>query len=325
MSPRAHHVEAVPSGWLNGSGDDEDKQPDVSELGYLYGSPTQIGGRVDDRSVARHRPGEPGRGRCLVIWLLQQPEPIVGLLTVLITVALAILGLVLFRRLVSQTRLEKANVVSEQVFTIAGVLYAVLVAFVVVVVWEDFDQAQTATESEANSIADLFRDSEALPPDARLAVQQSIIAYTKDVVDDEFPRMRRGEAIAQQSPRLTQLWQSYIQAQPVTQSEIAFYKEAISRLDELGNARKTRITTSLSEIPNDLWVLLLGGGAIILIFTYMFSTPDILIHASGVALASALMGFVLYLIFALEHPFVGALSVQPEPYVHVLETWSHAQ
>lgn len=260
-----------------------------------------------------------------MIWLLQQPEPLVGLLTVLTTVALAVLGLLLFRRLVSQTRLEKANSVSEQVFTIAGVLYAVLAAFVVVVVWQGFDQAQTATESEANAIADLFRDSAALPPDARPAIQQSLIAYTKDVVDEEFPRMRRGEAIDQQSPRLTQVWQSYIQVQPTTQSEIAFYKEAISRLDDLGNARKTRITTSLAEIPNELWMLLLGGGAIVLIFTYMFPTPDLVVHACGVALASALMGFVLYLVFALEHPFVGALSVQPEPYVHVLQAWSNAK
>jgi len=175
--------------------------------------------------MARPRPGQPRRGRCLVIWLLQQPEPLVGLLTVLTTVALAVLGLLLFRRLVSQTRLEKANSVSEQVFTIAGVLYAVLAAFVVVVVWQGFDQAQTATESEANAIADLFRDSAALPPDARPAIQQRLIAYTKDVVDEEFPRMRRGEAIDQQSPRLTQVWQSYIQVQPTTQSEIAFYRK----------------------------------------------------------------------------------------------------
>jgi hypothetical protein len=259
------------------------------------------------------------------MWLLQQPEPIAGLVTVLIVVVLAVLGLMLFRRLVSQTRLEKARDAIAQVFTIAGVLYAVLVAFVVVVVWEEFDQAETATESEANAIADLFRDSAALPPASRLPVQQSLIAYTKDVVDEEFPRMRRGEAIEQQSPRLTVVWESYIQAQPTTQSEISFYHESISRLDDLGNARKTRITTSLSAIPSDLWVLLLGGGAIILIFTYMFSTPDLLVNASAVGLASALMGFVLYLIFSLEHPFIGTLSVEPHPYVHVLQAWSHPQ
>jgi Protein of unknown function (DUF4239) len=266
----------------------------------------------------------PHRAWCPVIWLLQQPAWIVGLLTVLITVGLSVAGLILFRRLVSQTRLERASVVSEQVFNLAAVLYAVLAAFVVVVVWQQFDQAQTATESEANAISDLLRDSAALSPAARPAVQQSLIAYTKDVVDQEFPRMRRGEEIDQQSAPVTRLWQSYLQVEPATQSEIAFYKEAIGRLDDLGNARRTRISSNLSEIPNDMWVLLLGGGAIILVFTYMFATPDLWIHAFGIALAGALMGFVLYLIFAMEHPFVGTLSVKPEPYVHLLEAWSHA-
>ena len=259
-------------------------------------------------------------------WLLQQPGPILGLLTVLITVGLAVLGLILFRRLVSQTRLEEANILSDGVFlTVAGVLYAVLVAFVVVVVWEQYDQAKSATESEAATIADLLRDSAALPPNARISVQQSLIAYTKDIVDEEFPRMRRGEAIERQSALVTQVWQSYIQAQPATQSEIAFYRESISKLDDMLNTRKARIASGLAEIPDQLWVLLLGGGAIMLVFTYMLSTPDLLIHACAVALTSALLGFALYLILALERPFVGTLSVEPEPYVHVLEKWSHPQ
>jgi hypothetical protein len=41
-------------------------------------------------------------------------------------------------------------------------------------------------------------------------------------------------------------------------------------------------------------------------------------------LTAALMGFVMYLIFALEHPFVGTLSVKPDAYSHVLEIWSQS-
>jgi ABC-type iron transport system FetAB permease component len=72
-----------------------------------------------------------------------------------------------------------------------------------------------------------------------------------------------------------------------------------------------RVSTSEASIPGELWVLLLGGGAVITAFTYLFGTRDLLIHAAAVALTAALMGFVMYLIFALEHPFVGALSVAP--------------
>ncbi len=59
-------------------------------------------------------------------------------------------------------------------------------------------------------------------------------------------------------------------------------------------------------------------------FTYLFGTPDLVVHACAVAMTAALMAFVMYLIFALEHPFVGNLSVRPDAYTHVLEIWSPA-
>jgi Protein of unknown function (DUF4239) len=258
-----------------------------------------------------------------VIWILQLPAPLVGILTIVITVGLALLGLVLSRRIFRQERLHTVGFVGEQVFTLAGVLYAVLVAFVVVVVWEQFDQAQKDTETEAAAISDLLRDSAGLPAAVRPGIQQSLIAYTNDVVNDEFPRMRHGEAIEQQSEHLTRVWQSFLQVQPETQSEISFYRESISRLDELGGARKTRISSSQSAIPGELWVLLLGGAVVMLIFTYMFATSDVVLHGVLIALAGALLAFVLYLIFAMEHPFVGSISVSPDPYVHVLDAASN--
>jgi hypothetical protein len=254
-----------------------------------------------------------------VIWLLQLPAWLVGFLVVVITVAASVLGLFVTRRLISQERLEKVSTASEPVFTLAGVLYAVLVAFVVVVVWEQFDQAQRATETEATAIADLLRDSEGLPPAAQPAVQQSLTSYARSVIDEEYPRLQRGEAVDQQSPELTEVWDSYLRAEPVTQSQIAFYRESLSRLDDLGSARKTRLSGSEDEIPNELWVLLLGGGAVMLVFTYMYATADVVLHGALIGLAAALMAFVLYLIFALEHPFVGTLSVPDKAYHQVLE------
>src|SRR6195952_5699479 len=115
-----------------------------------------------------------------VIWLLQIPAPILGFATVAVVVGLSVLGLIVFRKAVSHTRLEDANPVSGQVFQLAGVLYAVLVAFLVVVVWEQFGDAQDASAAEASAIVDLLRHSSALPPASREGVQRSLIAYTDD-------------------------------------------------------------------------------------------------------------------------------------------------
>jgi Protein of unknown function (DUF4239) len=259
-----------------------------------------------------------------VIWLLQLPALVFGVLITAATVVLSLCGFLLFHRLVPRDRLSGDSAGLGHVFSLASTMYAVLVAFVVVVVWEDFTAAENAARSEATAISDLLRDSEALPASAQPLLQRSLIDYTKDVVGDEFPRMRRGEAVEQQSTHLTNVWQTYIHVQPTTHSEVAFYREAINTLDELGTARKTRIATSQTEVPPELWVLLLGGGVLMLVFAYMFAPQSRLFHTVGIVLSAALMGFVLYVVFCLQHPFVGALSVHPTEFQHVLDTWSHS-
>jgi hypothetical protein len=257
-----------------------------------------------------------------MVRLLQIPPWILGTATVVVVVSLTLLALYVFRRLVGRTRLAGAHhVAGDLFFSLAGVLYAVLVAFVVVVVWEQFGEADQATESEASAVGDLLRDSQAFPAAERPLVQHALVDYAHDVVNDEFPRMRRGEAIEQQSEQLTHVWESYLKIEPQTRTEIAFYDEAIQRLDDLSGSRAQRIATSQSEIPGEMWILLIGGGLIVMTFTFIFGTPELVIHATAVGLTAALMGFVMYLIFALEHPFIGTLSVKPDPYIHVLEVW----
>jgi uncharacterized protein DUF4239 len=250
------------------------------------------------------------------------PAWILGFITVTVVVVLSVGGLVVFRKAVSHTRLEDANPVSGQVFQLAGVLYAVLVAFLVVVVWEQFGDAENATASEASAIAELLRDSTAIPAAYRPAVQQSLIAYTEDVINDEFPRMRRGETVEEESGPTTDLWTAYLKVQPESRNEIAFFDQDIVKLNDLSANRKMRVSAGKAAIPAELWVLLIGGGAVVMAFTFLFGTRELLVHACAVALTAGLMGFVIYLIFALEHPFVGALSVQPDPYVNVLEVWN---
>jgi Protein of unknown function (DUF4239) len=260
-----------------------------------------------------------------MLWLLQLPAPLLGFATVALVVGLSVGGLFVFRKAVSHTRLEDANPVSGQVFQLAGVLYAVLVAFVVVVVWEQFGDAENATVAEASAVADLLRDSTAIPAAYRPEVQRSLVAYTEDVINDELPRMRRGETIEEESDHTTQVWDAFLKVEPESRNEIAFFDHDIVKLNDLSANRKLRVSTGESAIPGELWVLLIGGGAVVMAFTFLFGTRDLLVHATAVALTAGLMGFVMYLIFALEHPFVGALSVKPDPYVNVLQIWKDEQ
>jgi len=76
-------------------------------------------------------------------------------------VGLAVSGLLLFRRLVPQSRLEKSMSVTGQAFTLVGVLYPLVAAFALTTAWDNFQSAQDATEQEAGAVTELLNASEA--------------------------------------------------------------------------------------------------------------------------------------------------------------------
>jgi hypothetical protein len=68
-----------------------------------------------------------------------------GLLLVGLTTLLAVFGPILARRFVRAERLAASNAVAGYKFATLGILYAVTLAFAVIVVWERFRDASGAT------------------------------------------------------------------------------------------------------------------------------------------------------------------------------------
>src|SRR5918997_6166645 len=64
----------------------------------------------------------------------------------------AVAGLTLVQRLVPVTIRMEQNDVAGFIYAVLGVIYAVLLALVVIAVWEEFGRARVTVESEANAL-----------------------------------------------------------------------------------------------------------------------------------------------------------------------------
>src|SRR5205807_6291102 len=96
--------------------------------------------------------------------LVNVPTVLLALLAFGVAVGLAIGGLLLVRQSVELSTLERHNDVAGFIIAVIGVLYAVLLAFVVVISWQNFDRAEQIANSEAELVSGLYRDASAFQP-----------------------------------------------------------------------------------------------------------------------------------------------------------------
>ena len=96
----------------------------------------------------------------------------------------------LIRRRVGVDKFAKNNEIAGFKFATVGVIYAVLLAFTVIVVWEKFSDAQNAVADEAGAIAALHHYTAGDDTDAR-AVRTALANYLRAAIDDDWPAMSR--------------------------------------------------------------------------------------------------------------------------------------
>ena len=245
-------------------------------------------------------------------WLL-------GVVIVGASVLLAHVGLHLVRRKVPLPIHETQHEVGGFIIGVLGAIYAVLLAFVVVAVWDDFSEAKQVVQSEANQLNDLSRMSQGFNPATRQLVLEGLKNYGRAVVDEEWETMSRGQASPRAQAAMDDLWRIYTGFEPQGGRESLLFAESLDRMNELSNSRRQRLFISADDIPGLIRILLWGGGLIVLAFTYFFGVKSIRSQALMTAALAGEIAFILFLIVALDNPFHGGVRVSPDPVQQILE------
>ena len=89
----------------------------------------------------------------------------------------AVIGLLLVRQVVPQDELRSSTDAIGNYLQTVGGIYAVLLAFVVYVVWGQFNESRTYVDREATLIADVHRIAGGLPADSRDEIRKLLRDY----------------------------------------------------------------------------------------------------------------------------------------------------
>lgn len=242
------------------------------------------------------------------------PPILLGTIIVALSVILSIIGLLIFRRFISAKELKMHNDVAGFVFNTLGVIYAVLLAFTVIVVWESFDKSTSTVESEASCLAALYRDAEAFQPQAKEEIWSLLTGYGKAIVTEEWKTVAKGEKGVETQKAQDALCAYYEKYLPKTKTEEIFFEESVHKLNELCELRRLRLMESRNGIDAILWFVLISCGVITIVFTFFFGMENIRNQIMMTSLLAATIALILFTILEFDYPFTGNLSVSSDPF-----------
>jgi hypothetical protein len=252
------------------------------------------------------------------LWLSSLPLWLTFVVLVVLPTWLTGWGLVRVRQRIGLKRLATNNEVAGFKFAVVGVIYAVLLAFAVIIVWQRYTEAEVAVVQEAGAAATLLRLTAGTEPEQR-EVRAAVRTYLKLAIERDWPRM----AAEKESPEVTRaLNDTYAAALRLTRSpaqQPAVLIEALRQLDGLTQARRSRLHLAVGIVPVVLWAALVLGGVLTVAFTFFFAAENLRaqVTMTGILAVIVLMG--LFVIVSIDHPFTGPIHVSSEPLQLVLD------
>jgi len=248
----------------------------------------------------------------------QYPIWAVGLLLVGAAVFGAVLLELCTRRLLPIDLRQRHNDVAAAIFSIIGVTYAVLLAFVAMLAWDGFNRAKAASYAEAALIGDVYNLSAGFVEPERSSIRNEIVGYARHVVIVEWPQQAEGRVVDQDSVYLNGLNNIALGLHPAGQAGGDLHSLLLQAIERLWDARQGRLLAAQSTIPDIVWFVVIAGGAMTVAFGSFLGAPSLPMQLAMSAVLAASGALVLILIIALSNPFRGDFRVSTAPFEHIL-------
>jgi hypothetical protein len=211
------------------------------------------------------------------------------------------------------------NDVAGPIMGILGTVLAVMLSFMVVTVWQEYDTAGQGVDSEAASLDDLYHVVNALPASVRDPVRRDILQYLTITVEDEWPMLRNGEENPHSRLIALGIVHQVQQAQPATPGQQNVHADAIAHAHDFLDQRRIRLFNNQQTVPGLVWAMMFFIALVAVASSAFFYVPSRRAHMLMTIALGAVIGATFLLIAELDLPFRGPLQIPPHALMHSLE------
>jgi len=252
--------------------------------------------------------------------LLLIPSWLFFLLMNLLVIGISLGLLFLVRGVLHYEVRERHNQVNGYIFTTAGLLYGVLIAFVVIFLWQGFQKAVEDASREGSEALALYRDLSLYPDRGQVeGAKAALLVFVRKVIEDEFPAMARMQLSPATRQAMNALWFNTQKIHPSNIREQVLFGEILGELNQLSKLRHERLDQMNSNLPTAIWLALIAGALISILFAVLLGAEKFWLHTLLTCMLAVLMATSFFVVIELDYPFMGEISAKPTSYVELLE------
>ena len=242
------------------------------------------------------------------------PITVIMVAAVCLTVAVMALAVWLVRRTVPATRDGFHAEISAPMLGVVAAVFGLLLAFVIIIAYQNFLEADDNASREAAALSSIVRDSAAFPEPGGSNVRRAVGAYVRSVVEDEFPQMREGTDSDVARGTLDDVFAAFRTVEPTTPEQTAFYDDAVRQLNETLDARRNRIESAVGGLPWDIAALILFSSLVVVAYSVLVGSPNYWFHLLGPAAIASVVAVALVVLVDLSYPFSGDFAIPPDDF-----------
>jgi len=195
-------------------------------------------------------------------------------------------------------------------------LYGILLGLLAVEAYQDFSAAKDAVSKKALTFATLYHDLNGFPMPLREALQRDLHDYAVEAVETHWPEDPYAPAPTGASPTLRRMMTKLLGFEPSTKTEELVHGEVFRQVNVMIEQRRLLLASENAGIPAPLWAVVYLGAFLYMLLMCLFDMERH-VHLLLSVTTALFLGAVVFLIAALDNPFRGGVTVDPEPIIAV--------
>jgi hypothetical protein len=200
-----------------------------------------------------------------------------------------------------------------------GIIFGLFVAFTAAQAWSDSDHASVAVSQEASALRTALVLAASFPGEPEAKFHDLIATYAHETATVEWPMMAHRTAPLNVTPRsLQEALQLVLSLMATNPGQQAAQREITSAIEAALDGRRQRIMVSRAEVDAVKWSCLYLQAICALPAIALVHCDDRLASLLAMGLFATGVFASVLLIAAHDRPFVGQITVTPEPLLQII-------